>query len=54
MVPMKTLPLILLLAGWTPQDEGPKQIEWAPDLQAAMKQSAETGRPVITYWTFET
>jgi len=34
--------------------EKAEAIEWAKDLETAMAQSAKDGRPVITYWTFDT
>ena len=40
----------LLLALLCAQDA----IEWAKDLETAMAQSKKDGRPVITYWTFDT
>ena len=43
---MSTLLLALVLC----QDS----IEWAKDLDTALAQSKKDGRPVITYWTFET
>ncbi len=32
----------------------PKKIEWAKSLAAAMALSAKDGRPVISYFTFDT
>jgi hypothetical protein len=34
--------------------EKAEAIEWVKDLETAMAQSAKDGRPVITYWTFDT
>jgi hypothetical protein len=46
---MTTLLLAFLLV-----QEKAETIEWAKDLDEAMKVSAKDGRPVITYWTFDT
>ncbi len=47
---MLNLTLLTLLL-WS-QDS--KTIEWARDLDEGLAQSKKDGRPVITYWTFET
>lgn len=36
------------------ESKSAEQIEWVKDLDAAMAQSAKDGRPVITYFTFDT
>jgi hypothetical protein len=50
MVKMPRMTSIALLLGLLTQDA----IEWAKDLETAMAQSEKDGRPVITYWTFDT
>ena len=45
--------LLLWCAAWT-QEKPAGGIQWAKDLPSAMAQSAQDGRPVLTYFTFDT
>ncbi len=37
-----------------PIDASPTEIVWEPDLATAQARAAETGRPVLAYFTFDT
>ena len=55
---MSTALALLLLIHLSAGSMAPAQktaggIEWAPDLKAAMAQSAGNGRPVIAYFTYD-
>jgi hypothetical protein len=45
--------ILLVFLAWA-QEKPAGGIEWAKDLASAMAQSAVDGRPVITYFTFDT